>query len=171
MTPYELLAEAFCYPYPELLETLQTGLAAMPKGPARTAFSRFVNAIARLTPEAWEEVHTQTLDLSPAAAPYIGFQIWGENYQRGVFMAKMNRALYELDIDCAGELPDHLTPILRYLSAAPAPLPALLENFEPAVQKMQTLLRQSSPKNPYLHLFEAALQAFQAVQRRQPAAV
>ena len=55
--------------------------------------------IDRLPLGAWEELHTRTLDLNPPAAPYVGYQTWGESYQRGAFLAKMNRALAETGMD------------------------------------------------------------------------
>jgi len=151
-----LLAEAFRYPRPGLLERLEAGLAESAKGPARSGLASFVKKIGALSLSEWEELATRTLDLSPAAAPYVGFQIWGESYQRGEFMSKLNRAMAELDIDPEGELPDHLVPILRYLAVTDQPIPELIENFETAVQRMIAILREKDKENPYVHVFEAA---------------
>lgn len=151
-----LLAEAFRYPRPGLLEQLEAGLAESAQSPARSGLAAFVKKIGALSLSEWEELATRTLDLSPAAAPYVGFQIWGESYQRGEFMAKLNRAMAELDIDPEGELPDHLVPILRYLAATDQPIPELSENFETAVNRMISILREKDKGNPYIKLFEAA---------------
>lgn len=158
-----LLAEAFRYPHPGLLEQLEAGLAETSKGPARSKLAAFVKKIGMLSLSEWEELSTRTLDLSPAAAPYIGFQIWGEGYQRGEFLAQLNRAMAELDIDPEGELPDHLVPVLRYLVVADPPVPALAENFTQAVERMIALLREKDKGNPYILLLEAALFSFQTV--------
>ncbi|MGC8856453.1 MAG: nitrate reductase molybdenum cofactor assembly chaperone [Anaerolineae bacterium] len=151
-----LLAEAFCYPRPGLLELLEAGLAESAQSPARSGLAAFVKKIGALSLAEWEELATRTLDLSPAAAPYVGFQIWGESYQRGEFMAKLNRAMTELKVDLEGELPDHLVPVLRYLAVAERPLPELLEHFAPAVERMIAVLREKDKDNPYIKLFEAA---------------
>ena len=151
-----LLAEAFRYPRPGLLEQLEAGLAESAQSPARNGLAAFVKKIGALSLAEWEELATRTLDLSPAAAPYVGFQIWGESYQRGEFMAKLNRAMADLDIDPEGELPDHLVPILRYLAVADPPIPELTENFETAVNRMIAVLREKDKGNPYVHLFESA---------------
>ncbi len=165
MNIYALLAQALVYPYPGLLDELRAGAAAAPRGPAQGKFASFTNKIGRLSLEEWEELATRTLDLSPAAAPYVGFQVWGDSYQRGAFMAKLNRALAELDIDPAGELPDHLVPVLRYLAAADQPLPELAEHLKTALDRMIAILKERDRGNPYLYVYEAALVAANGTQR------
>ncbi len=157
---YGLLAEAFTYPHPALLAELQTGVATLNRRhPAYDGLATFCKRIARLSVEEWEELATRTLDLSPAAAPYVGFQIWGDSYPRGGFMSRLNRAMYELDIDPAGELPDHVVPVLRYLDVAEAPLPELAEHLPVAVTRMIAILREKDRDNPYVSLYEAVLHA------------
>lgn len=157
MSIHSTLAYAFCYPHPQLLDKLKAGLAEVDKSPGKNELVAFVKNIDMLTRSEWEELCTRTLDLSPAAAPYVGFQVWGESYQRGEFMAKLNREMYEFDIDVEGELPDHLVPILRYLDATDKPIPELVENYENAINRMASVLRSKDKDNPYLFLFEAAL--------------
>jgi len=152
-----LLAEAFSYPHPGLLEELESGLREAGKSPARGGLEAFVRKVGGLSLAEWEERATRTLDLSPAAAPYIGFQVWGESYQRGEFMSKLNHAMGGLDIDMGGELPDHIAPVLRYLDRVDQPIPELAEHFEMAVGRMAATLREKDKSNPYLDLLEAAL--------------
>lgn len=153
-----LLAQAFCYPRPGTLEQLEAGLIALSNEGVRRKLAAFVEKVGVLSLGAWEELATATLDLSPAAAPYIGFQVWGESYQRGEFMAKLNREMANYDIDLEGELPDHIIPVLRYLAATPKPIPELAEHFASAVQRMAAVLREKDKLNPYLQLFDAALE-------------
>lgn len=155
VTSWEIVAEALCYPAPGRLDRLEVGLAQLPAGAVKTALAAFLQKIRRLSPGEWEELHTRTLDLNPPAAPYVGFQTWGESYQRGTFLSKLNRALLEARVDPAGELPDHLIPVLRYLGRVPAPLSELTAVFEPAVQRMLNRLRKADPPNPYIALLEA----------------
>ena len=156
---YALLAQALSYPGPGLLDELRGGLAGLGKVPGRDGLGAFVKKIGALSVEQWEELATSTLDLSPAAAPYVGFQLWGESYQRGAFMAQLNRAMAELDIDPGGELPDHLAPVLRYLAATDAPLPELPGHLQTAVERMIATLREKERGNPYIHVYEAVLAA------------
>ncbi len=155
---YLLIAEAFCYPSPGQAKRLAAGLAGLPEGTGaaeKKALARFIEKIRPLSLGAWEELHTRTLDLNPPAAPYVGFQTWGESYQRGVFLSQLNRAMLEAGIDLEGELPDHLVPVLRYLGTVEAPLPKLVEVFGPAVERMIAVLRKAEPGNPYVDLLEA----------------
>lgn len=156
---YTLLAEALGYPRPGLLDELRTGLAELGKVPGRDGLAAFVKKIGRLSLEQWEELATATLDLDPAAAPYVGFQVWGDSYQRGAFMAQLNRAMAGLDIDPGGELPDHLAPVLRYLAATDQPLPELAGHLKTALGKMIAILREKERGNPYIHIYEAVLAA------------
>lgn len=168
MGTYRLLAEALRYPAPGRIEMLEAGLMEMPGDGVRRAFSAFVERIQGLSLGEWEELHTRTLDLNPPAAPYLGFQMWGESYKRGNFMAHLNYQIKEMEIDTDGELPDHLIPVLRYLEAASSrgatPSTELLEVLAPAVGKMRKVLRKSEPDNPYVYLFDAILQIPQMVQ-------
>ena len=150
-----ILAEALRYPAPGRLEALRSSARQIEDAAVRQHFDAFLQGIQKLTLGQWEEVHTSTLDLSPAVAPYIGFQTWGESYQRGAFMSSLNRAIDENQIDLDGELPDHLAPVLRYLDVVQAPLPELNEVLPPAVHKMLALLRKNDNHNSYVPLLEA----------------
>lgn len=152
---YVTLADAFGYPAPGRLAALTHGLAALPTGAGKDAYAAFLDGINRLPLGAWEELHTRTLDLNPPAAPYVGYQTWGDSYQRGAFMAKMNRALALADVEPDGELPDHLAPILRYLAATPDPLPEVVEVLGPALGRMIEALRKAESDNPYVSLLQA----------------
>ncbi len=156
VTPWEIVAQAFCYPAPGQHDWLRNAVAQMPAGLARSALEAYWQGVSDLPLGKWEELHTRTLDLNPPAAPYVGFQTWGESYQRGTFLSKLNRELMKAQVDPAGELPDHLIPVLRYLGRAPDPLPDLVTAFDTALQRMIDGLRKVDPRNPYISLLEAA---------------
>ena len=160
-----LLAEAFCYPGPEQINFLEKGLEILPASPQKNFLVAFLKKISPLSLGAWKELYTRTLDLNPPSAPYIGFQTWGESYQRGVFLSKMNRELLESGIDLQGELPDHLIPVLRYLGRVPQPMPELIEVLGPAIKRMTEGLRKADPGNPYLDLLEAVQSLYNALEK------
>ncbi len=150
------LAEAFAYPARGRLDALAGAVTAMPEGAARKAYAAFVDGVRGLPLGGWEELYTRTFDLNPPAAPYVGYQAWGDSYQRGAFLARLRRAQLAAGMDSRGELPDHLAPVLRYLERTREPLPELLEVLGPALQRMQAALRKAEPGNPYAGLLEAA---------------
>ncbi|GEM88915.1 nitrate reductase molybdenum cofactor assembly chaperone [Oceanithermus desulfurans] len=164
---FEALALAFTYPREGLLEALEAELERAPAGPARKAFARFVAEVKRLELARWEEVYTATLDMNPRLVPYIGYVVWGESYRRGEFLARLKQAMDRLDLDTAGELPDHLVPVLRYLARTDEPLPELLEVLEPALARIRKDLHALEATNPYLHLLDALLQQVPAPERRK----
>ncbi len=155
MEQFAFLAEALRYPAPGRLDFLKTIILDLPDGVVKTAYSQFVVGISQLSLGDWEELHTRTLDLNPPAAPYIGYQTWGDSYQRGNFMSMMSRAIAAHQVDSEGELPDHLIPVLRLLDQQEEPLAELIEVFAPAVDRIHTALEKADPTNPYVKLMEA----------------
>jgi nitrate reductase delta subunit len=89
-----------------------------------------------------EEIYSSTFDLDPACAPYVGHHLAGETPKRGVFMARLADAYRQDGFEGgtpSGELPDHLSVVLRYLSAVPEgpSRQALLEDaLVPALDRM-----------------------------------
>ncbi|MDD2694799.1 MAG: hypothetical protein PHD58_02620 [Anaerolineales bacterium] len=166
-----ILAQAFQYPAPGALERLQVGAAELPPGEVKERFQAFLRGVERLSLGEWEELFTRTLDLNPAVAPYLGFQAWGESYQRGKFMAQVRQALLGEGLDEGGELPDHLAPVLRYLDRAAQPLPELLDILQPAVARMLSVLAKADAGNPYLSLLEAVQAYTGTLAKPQPEAM
>lgn len=158
---FGLLAAAFRYPAPASLEYLEAGVRTMPRGQARRALEHFTRRIKAMPLEGWEELYTRTLDLAPLVAPYVGYQVWGDAYQRGEFMAALNGAYQALGLETEGELPDHLAPVLTYLQRAESPMSELQQALEPALKAMDKTLRTLDPKNPYLSLLEAVTHALE----------
>ncbi|MBT3321292.1 MAG: nitrate reductase [Anaerolineae bacterium] len=150
-----LMAEALRYPHPGQIDALYTKVSRLNGQLGNKYFADFLAKIEELSLSESEELFTRTLDLSPLAAPYVGYQMWGESYKRGEFMAALNHELKAHEIDLEGELPDHLRPILQYLSVSSEPLPELLEVLEKSIKSMHNSLKKSEKDNPYLLLFDA----------------
>ncbi len=155
MDNLSLLAQALRYPFPDQIDTLISQVASLNGKPGSKAFAKFLALLQPLSLNKQEELYTRTLDLSPLAAPYIGYHIWGESYKRGEFMAQLNHEMKACQIDLEGELPDHLRPVLQYLAVSSAPLPELIEVLDQAIKSMQKSLKKVDANNPYLLLFNA----------------
>ena len=155
MPDFERLSVAFRYPTPDRLAELEQAADDMESGSTKRQFRAFVNELEDLSLAEWEELHTRSLDLGPLFVPYVGWVTWGENYQRGEFMAEMKVALEFEGVPMNGELPDHLDPVLRYLAVADPPLPSLVEVFPASIAVMTKKLKEADDTSPYLHLLKA----------------
>jgi nitrate reductase delta subunit len=163
------LALAYQYPTPGSTKRLWDRLKALPASNPKSLLERFLNSISELTLSEREELYTRTLDLTPLTAPYIAYSVYGEDYRRGSFMAAMNRELAAHEVNTAGELPDHLIPVLRYLAVASEPLTELVELVGPALKQVHHTLKVLEKNNPYLLLIEATQQATEELCREQRA--
>ena len=118
----------------------------------------FVARAERAGPGELEEVFSATFDLQPACAPYVGHHLCGDGPQRGEFLAQL-AGVYRQDgfaHEAAGELPDHLSVVLRYLAATPtgeAREALLQDGLRPALDRMLAALED--PDNAYRSLLAA----------------
>lgn len=160
--PLEAVTLCLGYPGPGSLEALESAVDRLPAGSARSGIEAFLAEVSQLDLGQWEELHTETLDLSPRFVPYVGHVVWGESYRRGAFMADLQRAQIEVGVDQRGELPDHLVPVLGYLAAVEEPLEELADVLPQALAAMRRELKRSDADNPYRHVLEAAAAAADA---------
>jgi nitrate reductase delta subunit len=93
-----------------------------------------VQAAARV-----EEIYTATFDLQPVCHPYVGYQLFGESKQRTLFLIKLQECYRRHDYISGGELPDHLSEVLRFLAKAqdePARAELMNDGLLPALAKI-----------------------------------
>ena len=158
-----VIAEMFRYPEPGRAEVLAEMIGTVSDPVVAEALAAFRDAVTGMELGEWEELHTRTLDLSPLVVPYVGHVVWGENYTRGEFMAKLVRAMRAAGTDLDRELPDHLAPILRLYDSGGERPPELDEVAVTAVEKMRAELARNDRRNPYLHVFDAALHLLRSI--------
>lgn len=77
----------------------------------------FIEYVRQSSYEDLEESFSYTFDLNPVCTLEIGWHLFGEDYRRGQFMAKMRREMAQEGIEESHELPDHLTHTLVLLDA------------------------------------------------------
>jgi nitrate reductase delta subunit len=75
----------------------------------------FVSEVEKMGVTDLEEYYTRTFDINPVSALEIGWHIYGEQYERGVFLVKMRQLSRTLGVEESNELPDHLTHVLGVL--------------------------------------------------------
>ncbi len=119
--------------------------------------SDFFDEIESVEPSGLEELYTTTFDLNPVATLEVGWHLWGEQYERGRFLADLRGLQAEHGIPNDVELPDHLTVLLPTLAAAGTP--ELRAQCAKAIEKILQPLEEHG--NPYRHLLRAAMEAAQ----------
>ena len=62
-----------------------------------------------------EEVYVRTFDANAERALEVGWQVFGEQYERGAFLVDLRGRMRALGVAETTELPDHLTQVLRLL--------------------------------------------------------
>jgi nitrate reductase delta subunit len=156
--------------YGRHLEALAAEAAALDleAGAELAGFAAFVTA----TPvTGLQEAFTQTFDLNPVCALEVGWQLFGEEYERGAFLVHARQLLREHGIDERGELPDHLSSMLALLPRLPgahahqvaagalvpavakmaAAIEASTSPFRPLVRSVVRLLALAAPRPEVVH--------------------
>ena len=121
-----------------------------------TDFSARTDALAV---EELQELYVQTFDLNPVCALEVGWQLYGDNYDRGNFLVKMRQELERYGVPEDTELPDHLRhvlPLLARMEAAEA-VSFGRASVLPALSKM--LAAFEGKNSPY----ESALKALSLI--------
>ena len=77
-------------------------------------------AIGALGATAREELYTRTFDINPECTLEVGWQLFGEDYNRGVFLVRMRGWMRQVGVEERGELPDHLLHVLPVVARLPA---------------------------------------------------
>ena len=71
-----VIAEMFRYPSPGRAGELAAMIDRVSDPAITEALAAFVGTVTELELGEWEELHTRTLDLSPAVVPYVGHVVW-----------------------------------------------------------------------------------------------
>jgi nitrate reductase delta subunit len=143
----------------EVLCAIAEALRYPSKKPFRFACDEaaaFFDEVDHVDPTGLEELYTTTFDLNPVATLEVGWHLWGEQYERGRFLADLRALQEHLGIDSGGELPDHLTVLLPTIAADPENA-GLREKCAQAIEKILKPLEEHG--NPYRHLLRAAKEA------------
>ncbi len=114
----DLLAGLLDYPSGQLRERVRecqnAAASAQLSADCLKEFGRFVE---RTPPETLEEVYTAAFDLSDRLSPYVGYHLFGDGPQRSAFLVELRRRYRDQGFGCDGELADHLSVMLRFVSS------------------------------------------------------
>jgi len=114
-----LFADILDYPAPGLAgkaaECAALISAAQPEAAALLeSFRGFAeeNSLGKL-----QEVYSGFFDLNSICHPYVGYQLFGENYKRSVFLIGLKKAYRDEGFEAtASDIPDRLSIVLRFVA-------------------------------------------------------
>ncbi len=157
---YSLLANILEYPAPGIAGQAEACNVALKSvnGKAQGHFETFSKYCLTVPISRLEELYTDTFDLQALCCPYVGFHLFGEDRARGMFMVRLKQHYGAGNLQVNGELPDHISVMLRYLSdreRSSENMDLISYCLIPAVKKMISLFKGGA--NPYRGVLEATL--------------
>ena len=115
---YAALAQLFDYP--------DTRFVVQSRGVRQVIASKYPDAVdavdqfLELVPEddlaKMQELYMRTFDVLAITTLDIGYVLFGDDYKRGELLSNLNREHNACEIDCGGELADHLPNVLRLMT-------------------------------------------------------
>lgn len=168
-TLYDSLARLFEYPKEGYVLSADECLRRLSeaKSPGCEFVERFSEYAHKTELVELQELFTRTFEINPLCALEVGWQLFGERYERGTFIVKMRQTLRELELPESSELPDHLTHILQALGRLPAEEAAEFAGMfvVPAVEKMISGLKDMD--NPYRGALRGIHDELKSIQSEQ----
>jgi len=159
MELYRLFGEILGYPTPSLHNQVDECLSLLTylDMDAVGLINEFRAFLEITTLEQMEEIYTRTFDLQAICHPYVGYHLFGNGSQRGMFMAGLIEQYNVCRFSVGNELPDHIGIMLHFASTCTNAERKELVNecVAPAVKKMVSGFEDD--KNPYKKVLEALL--------------
>ncbi len=147
---YNNLASILAYPSGDIYRQTELLSQQVLKAEPEQAkvMETFYNFVIESRLEHIEESFTRSFDMNPSCCLELGWHLYGEDYQRGVFLVNMRQSLKEEQLDENAELPDHLSHCLRLFTLLePEDREVFSQKYmQPAITKIRTSLE---PENPY----------------------
>ncbi len=128
---WQLFAELLSYPRagapegrPLVAAVRECQALVAPHVPEAAALlEAFGDFVAEMPPGRLEELYTSTFDLDPTCHPYVGYHLLGESYKRSAFLVGLKERYRAHGFSVpTGELPDHLSILLRFLAVCDDPV-------------------------------------------------
>jgi nitrate reductase delta subunit len=139
----ELFADILDYPTPDLdrkaLECATLVRAVQPQ--AAALLESFRSFAQEVTVGKLQEVYSGFFDLNSICHPYVGYQLFGENYKRSIFLVELKKSYRVSGFESSdAEIPDRLSIMLRFAAQSDSEdVDALLnKGLLPALERMTT---------------------------------
>lgn len=139
---FELFADILDYPQESLAEQVREceALVSVSSPGAADLLRQFRNVVEEKSNGQLEEIYTGIFDLDSDCHPYVGYQLFGESYERSVFLLELKERYRAGGFEASeNELPDRLSELLRFLSVSGEGEPGqeiIDEGLAPALDKM-----------------------------------
>jgi nitrate reductase molybdenum cofactor assembly chaperone NarJ/NarW len=165
-TLWDSLAALIAYPKAMPTERLTACIDACAVDPDLAgALDRFRSVIAGMSLTSLQECYSEVFDFGPDCTLDVGWHLFGESRERGMFLASLVDDLEKAGVMRSMELPDHLTHVLMLIGRARTGQAAALARLvEPAVEKIQRALHDR--RSEYAALLEAIHMALGTVAER-----
>jgi nitrate reductase delta subunit len=172
---YLYFADLLDYPKSDLLE--KAGICVGLLGPAHPEaaghIQDFMEFAERTPPGRLEEIYTGTFDISPACYIFAGYILFGESFNRGKFLVRLQKEYRERGFSAGNELADHLAVMFRFMGMLdPDEHTAQLllkECFVPVLTKMiDSFDDEKTNQNPYRQVLRAVLMVLEQTQKTVP---
>ncbi len=169
MQIYAHIADLLDYPGPELIAQALAcaNLLAKDHPEAADLMQDFAAAVDSTPLGRMEEIYTGTFDVNPTCYIFAGYMLFGESFNRGKFLVRLQEEYQKRGFSMENELADHLAVMFRFFSLLdPDEILAqeLVEDcFIPVLTTMHdSFANKSKSSNPYRHLLQAILMTLEA---------
>lgn len=159
------------YPTPDLLIQAQTciNLLRLDYPQEADKIQNFADYVECTPLGRLEEIYTGTFDMNPACYIFTGYILFGESFDRGKFLVRLQKEYRERGFSAGNELADHLAILFRFMSILDADehtAKLLLKDvFVPVLTKMNTGFKSENENpNPYRQVLRAILAVLERVQ-------
>lgn len=160
---WKTLGDFFWTPQEPLLENArQVEQKLSSSHPAFSVWNVFMDWLAKTPFEKQQERFLADFDVMPAAPPYAGWYLFGEDVsRRSALMAQLKKVYIEHGLDEEKELPDHFGLLLAFADYCSKKERKELFRWilEPALAQMQK--RLEAVQSPYAPMVEAVFQMIQ----------
>lgn len=138
---YGLFARLLEYPTvkPDLAARQCAQMVAPYPAQASRALTEFADFARDASLGCLEETYTGAFDLKAAFQPYVGYHLFGDTYNRSLFLVGLSERYRQHGFSIERELPDHLAVMLRFLEICPDPVmrdELIREALLPVLEKM-----------------------------------
>jgi nitrate reductase delta subunit len=168
---YLCFSDLLDYPTPDLLTQTRTcaDLLRLDYPQAAGQIQGFAECVESTPLGRLEEIYTGTFDMNPACYIFAGYILFGESFNRGKFLVRLQKEYRERQFTAGNELADHLAVIFRFMGILdPGEHTALLllkECFLPVLTKMNNGFKNENENpNPYRQVLRAILSVLEQIQ-------